>query len=152
MDPSLEKILEFRPDLVLAMPRANNQARWTGSKRLEFRYISSIRTASRAFCGRSPTSVMRSGATRRHTPRCKAGAAYRCGARSRKDKACSQHIPAGVARPGHHHRQRIVHHRADCVGRGRSITDDIAQEWPQIGMESVIARAPRRCCCCAEGA
>jgi ABC-type Fe3+-hydroxamate transport system substrate-binding protein len=26
---------------------------------------------------------------------------------------------------------------------GRSITDDIAQEWPQISMEAVIARAPQ---------
>lgn len=142
-DPSVEKILSLHPDLVLGMPHANNQETLDRLQALGIavyladphgvagilRSISDIGDA----IGRDAEAQATVG---RLTQRIDA-----VRTKVKGKPVVSVFVPVSYDPVITVGRGSYITEMIALAG-GRSITADIGQEWPQISMETVIARAP----------
>ncbi len=142
--PSIEAILALHPDLVLGMPHANDQAILDQLQRLGIPVflvdphglegiLHSILTLGHAI-NRDPQAAAEVARLRRRIE------AVRARVQGRPAVPVFMPIsydPAITIGRGAFITEIIA------VAGGRSITDDIGQEWPHVSMEAVIARAPQ---------
>lgn len=142
-DPSLEAILALHPDLVLGTPRANNQNTLDSLERLHIpvflvdphgvagilRTIGAIGEAT----GREAEAAALDGRLTRRID------AVRASVRGKPVIAVFMPVsydPVFTIGKGSFITEIVG------IAGGRSITDDINQEWPEVSLEAVIARAP----------
>ncbi len=143
-NPSLEAILALHPDLVLGMPHANDQATLDQLRRLG---IPVFLVDPHGVAGILHSIVSLGAATGRE-PEAKAEVAR---LQQRIDAVRARVtgqpvVPVFLA---------VSYDPVITIGKGafiteiialaggRSITDDIGQEWPHISMETVVERAPQ---------
>lgn len=143
LNPSMEAIVALHPDLVLAMPKANGKATLDQMERFGIPVflvdphglngiLRSIESVGRA-TGREPEAKVVVGQME---------------ARIAAVRARVKGLPVvSVLMP-------VYYDPVFTIGRGafiteviaaaggRSITDDLPAEWPQVSLEAVIARAP----------
>jgi iron complex transport system substrate-binding protein len=142
-DPSVEKILSLHPDLVLGTPHANNQALLDRLQAVGIAVylvdphgvagiLHSLRDIGNAIGRDREAEATVSILTQRID-------AVR--ARVKGKPVVSVFLPVSYDPVFTIGRGSFITEMIALAG-GRSITDDIGQEWPQISMETVIARAP----------
>lgn len=143
-DPSMEAILALHPDLVLGMPYANDASVLDQLRRLHIPVylvdphgvagiMVSIRSLGQATNREAQASAEVAGLTRRID-------AVRAGVKGRPTIdvfLAVSYDPVITIGQGAFITDIIA------LAGGRSITDDIHQEWPQISLETVVARAPQ---------
>jgi len=143
MTPSLETILALHPDLVLAMPHANPQPVLDQIQRLGIPVylvdphglqgiLISIRDLGQALNRVPQADAEVSGLQRRIDV---------VRARVRGKPVVSIYMPISYEPNMTIGRGSFITEIIDAAG-GHSITADMEQEWPEISMETVIARAP----------
>ncbi len=144
LDPSIEAILALRPDLILGQPHLNQQATLD---LLQQRGIPVYLVEAHGVAGILRSIVSIGQALHRETQA------------DAEVTRLTERIDAVRARvrgkPVVEVLMPVSYDPVITIGRGafitemialaggRSITDDIAQEWPQITLEAVVARSPR---------
>ena len=142
-DPSLETILALHPDLVLGMPNANGQSVLDHLRQLNIPVylvdphgvagiLHSITSLGQAIHREKESSVVVSRLTQRI-------AAVRASVRDKP--VVNVFMPVSYDPVITIGKGAFITEIIALAG-GHSITDDIHQEWPQISMETVVARAP----------
>jgi ABC-type Fe3+-hydroxamate transport system substrate-binding protein len=143
-DPSLETLLSLHPDLVLSMLHWTNQGTLD---RLGHLGIPVFLVDTHGLAGILRTIVSLGHATNRAAPA--------TGLVARLQQRIDAVRAAVAGKPVTSVFMAVSYDPVITIGKssfiteiveaagGRSITDDIAQEWPQISMEAVIARAPQ---------
>ena len=142
-DPSLETILALHPDLVLGMPNANGQSVLDHLRQLNIPVylvdphgvagiLHSITSLGQAIHREKESSVVVSRRTQRI-------AAVRASVRDKP--VVNVFMPVSYDPVITIGKGAFITEIIALAG-GHSITDDIHQEWPQISMETVVARAP----------
>jgi iron complex transport system substrate-binding protein len=144
INPSLETILSLHPDLVLAMPHANDQATLDQIQRLNIPVylvdphgvagiLQSIAHVGQAIDREAEARVLIASLTRRID-------AVRASVQGKP--VINIFMPVSYDPVITIGKGAFITEIVALAG-GRSITDDIAQEWPHISMETVVARAPQ---------
>jgi iron complex transport system substrate-binding protein len=142
-NPSMEAILSLHPDLVLGMPQANQQSVLDQLQHLNIPVylvdphgiagiLRSITSLGQATNREVQANAVVSGLTQRI-------AAVRASVEGKPVIRVFMPVsydPVITIGKGAFISELIA------VAGGRSITDDINQEWPQVSMETVVARAP----------
>jgi ABC-type Fe3+-hydroxamate transport system substrate-binding protein len=142
-NPSMEAILSLHPDLVLGMPQANQQSVLDQLQHLNLPVylvdphgiagiLRSITSLGQATNREVQANAVVSGLTQRI-------AAVRASVEGKPVIRVFMPVsydPVITIGKGAFISELIA------VAGGRSITDDINQEWPQVSMETVVARAP----------
>lgn len=142
-DPSLETILALHPDLVLGMPNANGQSVLDHLRQLNIPVylvdphgvagiLHSITSLGQAIHREKEAGVVVSRLTQRI-------AAVRASVRGKP--VVNVFMPVSYDPVITIGKGAFITEIIALAG-GHSITDDINQEWPQISMETVVARAP----------
>ena len=142
-DPSLETILALHPDLVLGMPNANGQSVLDHLRQLNIPVylvdphgvagiLHSVTSLGQAIHREKESSVVVSRLTQRI-------AAVRASVRDKP--VVNVFMPVSYDPVITIGKGAFITEIIALAG-GHSITDDIHQEWPQISMETVVARAP----------
>jgi ABC-type Fe3+-hydroxamate transport system substrate-binding protein len=142
-NPSLEAILALRPDLVLGMPHLNDQAVLEQLRHLNIPVylvdphgvagiLHSITSLGQATDREAQASAVVAGLTQRID-------AVRA---SVKNKPVIEVFMPVSYDPVITIGQGAFITEIIALAGGRSITDDLRQEWPHISMEAVVARAP----------
>lgn len=142
-DPSLETILALHPDLVLGMPSANGQSVLDHLRQLNIPVylvdphgvagiLRSITSLGQAIHREKEASFVVSRLTQRI-------AAVRVSVQGKP--VVNVFMPVSYEPVITIGKGAFITEIIALAG-GHSITDDIEQEWPQISMETVVARAP----------
>jgi ABC-type Fe3+-hydroxamate transport system substrate-binding protein len=151
-DPSIEKIVSLHPDLVLGMPHANNQATLDRLKTLGIPvYLADPHGVDGIL--HTLTDLGHAIGRDREAQATVARLTLRIDAVRASVKGKSvvsvflpvSHDPVITIGKGSYITELIA------LAGGRSVTDDIRQEWPQISMETVISRAPEALLLLREG-
>jgi ABC-type Fe3+-hydroxamate transport system substrate-binding protein len=142
-NPSMEAILSLHPDLVLGMPQANQQSVLDQLQHLNIPVylvdphgIAGILRSITSLGHATNREVQASAVVSRLTQRI---AAVRASVQGKPVISVFMPVsydPVITIGKGAFISELIA------VAGGRSITDDINQEWPQVSMEMVVARAP----------
>jgi ABC-type Fe3+-hydroxamate transport system substrate-binding protein len=143
MNPSIETILSLHPDLVLGMPVVNQQSSLDELQRLGI-VVYLVDPHGIAGILHSITSV---GRATNHESEARAEvarlaqriAAVRSNVAGKP--AISVFLPVSYDPVITIGKGAFITEIIEASG-GRSITDDLSQEWPQISMEAVVSRAP----------
>jgi iron complex transport system substrate-binding protein len=144
MDPSMETILSLHPDLVLGMPRANNQATLDRLVVLGIPVylvdphgvagiVRSVGDVGQAIGREADAHALVARLTQRID-------AVRASVKGKPVVTVFLPVsydPVITIGRGSFFTEMIA------IAGGHSITDDIGQEWPQVSLETVIARAPK---------
>jgi iron complex transport system substrate-binding protein len=142
-DPSIEKILSLHPDLVLGMPHANNQETLDRLQALGIAlYLADPHGVAGILrsIGDIGNAIGRDTEARATVARLTQRIAA-VQARVSGKPVVSVFLPVSYDPVITIGRGSFITEMIALAG-GRSITADINQEWPQIGMETVIERAP----------
>jgi ABC-type Fe3+-hydroxamate transport system substrate-binding protein len=142
-NPSLEAILALRPDLVLGMPHLNDQAVLEQLRHLNIPIylvdphgVAGILHSITSLGQATDREAQASAVLARLTQRIDAVRA------SVKNKPVIEVFMPVSYDPVITIGQGAFITEIIALAGGRSITDDLRQEWPNISMESVVARAP----------
>jgi ABC-type Fe3+-hydroxamate transport system substrate-binding protein len=142
-NPSLEAILALRPDLVLGMPHLNDQAVLEQLRHLNIPVylvdphgVAGILHSITSLGQATDREAQASAVVARLTQRIDAVRA------SVKNKPVIEVFMPVSYDPVITIGQGAFITEIIALAGGRSITDDLRQEWPHISMEAVVARAP----------
>jgi iron complex transport system substrate-binding protein len=142
-NPSLEAILALRPDLVLGMPHLNDQAVLEQLRHLSIPVylvdphgVAGILHSITSLGQATDREAQASAVVARLTQRIDAVRA------SVKNKPVIEVFMPVSYDPVITIGQGAFITEIIALAGGRSITDDLRQEWPHISMEAVVARAP----------
>jgi iron complex transport system substrate-binding protein len=142
-NPSLEAILALRPDLVLGMPHLNDQAVLEQLRHLNIPIylvdphgVAGILHSITSLGQATDREAQASAVVARLTQRIDAVRA------SVKNKPVIEVFMPVSYDPVITIGQGAFITEIIALAGGRSITDDLRQEWPHISMEAVVARAP----------
>lgn len=143
-NPSLEAILALRPDLVLGMPHLNDQAVLEQLRHLNIPVylvdphgVAGILHSITSLGQATDREVQAAAVVARLTQRIDAIRA------SVKNKPVIEVFMPVSYDPVITIGQGAFITEIIALAGGRSITDDLRQEWPSISMEAVVARAPQ---------